>query len=233
MGIKIFGICGTPVKGETNTEVLLKAVLNSAVEAGKRYGEKVETDFVRLADLKITSGCTHCNWCLQLQTADRFCSIKDDMEKIYPKIVEADGLVFATPVYISSISWLFAAFVHRLRALAEGRYYGVRGPYGGILKDKVVVGCSVAWVRHGGVETTLINILQICGILGFIPILSPGFGYGVGGVSAAPLDKLFGVKDDRIAMASAANYGSEMVRLIRIIKAGKQALREMPAYIKI
>ena len=234
MTIKILGVCGTPVREETtNTDILLTAILDAAKEAGERFGERVEIDHIRLAHLKISSGCTHCNWCLNYQTADKFCAIKDDMEKVYPKVVEADGLVLATPVYISSISWLFAMFIHRLRALAEGRYYGVRGPLGGALKDKLVVPCSVAWVRHGGVETTLINIVQICGILGMIPVLTAGFGYGVGGVSAAPLGKVGAVKDDTFAMANARNYGYELVRLIRIIKAGKQALREVPAYIKI
>ena len=41
------------------------------------------------------------------------CSQKDDMEKIKPKILESDGLVLGSPVYLGSVSSKFKAFADR------------------------------------------------------------------------------------------------------------------------
>ncbi len=229
MPIKVLGICATPVKGETNTEILLQATLAAA----RAEGNDIETEVVRLADLKIESGCTHCNWCLSGQTKDKICAIDDDMEPaVYHKIMQADAIVFATPVYIGRMSWLLAMVIDRLRALLEGRYYGRRGPYGGVLADKVVTGCSVAWFRHGGVETSLLSIMITAAICGWIPVTA-GMGFGVGGVSASPQGQTGACKDDKYAMASAQNVGAALARMARIIKAGKEVLREAPAYISL
>jgi multimeric flavodoxin WrbA len=226
MAIRVLGICATPVRGETNTEILLEATLKAA-RAG---GSDVITEIIRLADLNIESGCTHCNWCLSKQTEGRVCAINDDMTTVYSRIMPADALVFATPVYIGRMSWLLAAMIDRLRALLEGRHYGMRGPWGGILADKVVAGCSVAWFRHGGVETSLLTILITAAMCGWIPVTA-GMGFGVGGVSAAPPGHDGACRDDRYAMQSARSVGAALVRMARIIKAGKEILREAPAYV--
>ena len=227
MAIKVLGVVGTPVKGETNTEILCQAVLDGA----KAAGDDVQTEIILLADIKMVGGCDHDNWCLQRQTAERFCSKNDDMEKIYPKVVEADALVLATPVYIGRLSWLMAMFIDRLRALAEGRYYGIRGPLGGVLRNKVVTSAAVAWIRHGGVETAQISIQEGCNIVQMIYV-TPGFVHGAGGVSAAPLGEYGAVKKDRLAIRTARDSGARVVEVARLIKAGKEALRYMPAYVK-
>ncbi|MFH1640253.1 MAG: flavodoxin family protein [Chloroflexota bacterium] len=227
MVVRILGICATPLKGETNTEILLQATLDAARSEGK----DVATEVIRLADLNIKSGCTHCNWCLTRQTADKICAINDDMDKVvYRKIIEADALVFATPVYIGRMSWLLTAMIDRLRALLEGRYYGGWGPYGGAIADKVVTGCSVAWFRHGGVETALLNIMITAAMCGWV-MVTAGMGFGVGGVSAAPPGKTGACRDDRYAMSSARSVGTALARMTRIIKAGKEVLRDAPAYV--
>ena len=163
MEIKILGICGSPVKGETtNTEYMVKAILDSCKGQEAKYSGHVQinTELVVLGESNIEAGCTHCNWCLDYQTADVYCSINDDMRYIYPKIVEADGLIFGTPVYIGGMSWLMASFIHRIRALLEGRYYGIRGPLGGVLKEKILAASSVAWVRHAGVAIARAHLIE-------------------------------------------------------------------------
>jgi multimeric flavodoxin WrbA len=227
MALKVLGVVTTPVKGETNTEFLCQAVLDGA----KAEGEDVETELIRLADVKIVSGCDQCNWCLLRQTPERFCSKNDDMEMIYPKLIEADAWVIATPVYIGRMCWLTAAFIDRLRALAEGRYYGLRGPLGGVMFNQVVTSASVAWVRHGGVETAQISVMFAAGIYGWLYVTA-GFGFGAGGVSAAPLGEYGAVRKDRFAMRNARDTGARLVQVARIVKAGKQALRYVPAYVR-
>ena len=227
MAIKVLGICSTPVKGETNTEILLKATLDGAGQ----QADDVETEVIRLGEKKIQSGCIHCNWCLQRQTADKFCALNDDMSaEIYSKVLDADALVLATPVYIGRLSWLAASFLDRLRALIEGRYYGLRGPFGGALKEKVFGCCSVAWVRNGGVESAQLSMIQGALIFNMV-VVSGGFVFGAGGVSAAPLGHTGAVRDDEIAMSTAQTLGKRIVEVTRTLKAGREALRYMPAYI--
>lgn len=234
MKIKLLAICGTPVKGEmTNTEYMLNEILKSSEQRAAELGDEIETDLVLLGEKKIDGGCDHCNWCLKYQTADVYCSKNDDMEEIYPKIIECDGLILGTPVYIGGMTWLLTAFVHRLRALWEGRYYGFRGPYDTVLKDKVFAASSVAWARHGGVETAMLHAL-LAGIgYTMIPVQGGVYGFfGAGGVSAAPLGQLVAVSKDKFGMLAAHELGNCVVDRCRLVKAGKAALKYFPAYLE-
>ena len=222
MSIKVLGLCATPVKGEkTNTEVLLDAILDTA----KARSEEVVVEKILLAEKKIISGCDHCNFCLKRQTADKFCAKMDDMNEIFPKIIETDALVLATPVYFGRLSWLMAQVIDRLRALAEGKYYGIRGPMGGVMQDKVFGCASVSWLKHAGVETAQLSMLSLPLFFGMIPV-SGGGGYGVGGNSASPIGETLGIKKDKYAMTAAQKMGARLVEMAQIVKAGKEALRK-------
>jgi len=233
MEIRVLGVCGTPVrrkvaKGPTNTEVLLNAILDSC----KEQGSDVITDAIFLGEDGFKEGCDQDNWCLLKQTEDKFCAKNDVMTNVYyPKIRDCDALIIATPVYIGRMSWTVAAFIDRLRALAEGKCYGFRAPGGANLKDKVLGVGAVAWYRHGGVETALWTTLYCtAGIFGMVPVTAgpsskaTGFGYGAGGMSIGGMEDLANVKNDEYAMLSAQNLGKRVVEMARIIKAGKEAL---------
>lgn len=233
MEIRVLGVCGTPVKrkvakGPTNTEVLLAKVMESA----QAQGSDVITDSIFLGEDDFKEGCDHDNWCLLKQTEDKFCSKNDIMSReYYAKIRDCNALVIATPVYIGRMSWTVAAFIDRFRGLAEGKQYGFRGPNGSNLKDKVLGVASVAWYRHGGVETALWTTLYCTsGIFGMIPVTAgpsskaTGFGYGAGGMSIGGMEDLANVQNDEYAMLTAVNLGKRVVDMARIIKAGKAAL---------
>jgi len=110
MPITVLGICGSPVKGG-NTE----AFLNEALKAAAAL-PGVTTRLIRLADKNI-GDCTHCNWCVTRQTADRYCQVKDDMSTIYPELINADVIMMATPVYFARLSRL-SGQPHRPPALS-------------------------------------------------------------------------------------------------------------------
>jgi multimeric flavodoxin WrbA len=237
MEIKVLGVCGTPVnrkvaKGPTNTEVLLARVLDSC----KQQGSDVITDAIFLGEDKFKEGCDQCNYCLVKQTEDKFCAKNDVMTNVYyAKVRDCDAMVIATPVYIGRMSWVVAAFIDRLRALAEGKYYGFRAEGGPNLKDKVLGVASVAWYRHGGVETAMFTTLFCtAGIFGMVPVTSgparkayAGFGWGAGGMSIGGMGELANVKNDEYAMTSADDLGLRLVEMARIIKAGKEALKKL------
>lgn len=221
MAIRILGICGTPVKGETNTGYLTEMIMNGC----RKQGDDVETEIIRLADKKILGGCNHCNWCLKRQTPEKVCARDDDWtNEIASKIVQADALVWATPVYLMRMSWLMACYLDRHRAFLEGRHYGIRGQEkNGVHNHKPVLSAAVAWVTHGGVETTLQVLCQTAISLGMIPVAGI-LSLGVGGVSQAPLGELGAVRQDQNAMAESKNGALRLVEMTRMIKTVKEKI---------
>ncbi len=142
--VRILGICSSPVKN-SYTECILKEALNSL------QADDVRTELVTLNG-KTIQDCVQCNWCLLKQEEGRYCSVEDDMTELYPKIIDADGLLLATPVYLARLSGTMAVMLDRMRALDYGRWAG------GCLKHKVGAGIAVSWYRNSGIETTLSSL---------------------------------------------------------------------------
>jgi multimeric flavodoxin WrbA len=221
MKIKIIGVCGSPIKGG-NTEVYLKEALKAAEEVPDA---EVETETILLCDWKDFKGCIHCNYCAVRQKPERFCSIDDEMTEVYPKMLEMDGLIIASPTYITRMSWLTAAFMDRVRAVGHGKLYrmGLKGKVGGAL--------AVLFARHSGAETTLLSILQGYMLMDMIPVGLNMWGpYGAVGLSSyggegrvEPDDKLAVLKD-KFGLRSARMLGKAVVEQAKLVKAGKEAL---------
>jgi multimeric flavodoxin WrbA len=215
--VKILGICSSPVK-DSNTERILKETLDSV------KADDVHTELVTLKG-KTIQDCVQCNWCLLKQKEGKYCSIEDDMVELYPKIIAADGLLLATPVYLARLSGLMAAMLDRMRALDYGKRTS------GCLKHKVGAGIAVSWWRNSGVETTL-SSLHWAFLTWQMIIASPGSMSTFGGAAHSslggtgkfdPKDKHQVLKDEHgleTARATAAN----MVELSKVIKAGKKEI---------
>jgi multimeric flavodoxin WrbA len=118
------------------------ATLADRISRGAKFaGAEVETVF--LQDLKISP----CNGCDACQKPDRKgCAIKDDMQKIYPKLIKADAWLIASPVYWFTMSAQTKIFMDRcyaLTAYAESPFVGKRiaiaMSYGDV--DPVKSGC--------------------------------------------------------------------------------------------
>ena len=84
---KILGVMGSP-RRKGNTHILLSRILDGARAGG------ADTELLFLGDLDIRE-CDGCHSCWK----GRHCSKKDDMNAIYPKIIESDIIIFGTPVY--------------------------------------------------------------------------------------------------------------------------------------
>ena len=107
--MKIFGIMGSPRKGG-NTEILLDSALQVAGKMG------VTVSKISLRDKVIAP----CNGCLRCTKTGK-CVIKDDMQGIYKKMLESDGIIWATPVYFWSMSSLTKMVMDRTYALTFPR----------------------------------------------------------------------------------------------------------------
>jgi len=98
---KILGVIGSPRK-KGNTHILVSRILDGAKEEG------ADTEIIFLNDLDIRE-CDGCHSCWK----GRQCSKKDDMNAIYPKIIESDIIIFGTPVYWYGPTALMKCFIDR------------------------------------------------------------------------------------------------------------------------
>ncbi len=88
MIIKTLGISTSPrIKG--NSDLLLREALAGAESAG------ANTEYIRLSDYNIAP-CIECNTCYTTGT----CKIQDDFQQLLKKMLDADRLVFATPIFL-------------------------------------------------------------------------------------------------------------------------------------
>ncbi len=107
---KVLGISGSP-RRDGNTELLLKEFLRGARASGH------ETELFILSKFKI-SPCTSCASCQK----DGQCIIDDDMQLMYNKLLEADYIVLASPIYFGGVSAQLKSFIDRCQALWSRKY---------------------------------------------------------------------------------------------------------------
>jgi multimeric flavodoxin WrbA len=108
--MKVLGIMGSP-RRQSNTEILLDKALEGAREAG------AEVEKVLVSKLKI-SPCLEIYACLK----DGNCAIKDDMQLLYKKLLEADHIIFASPIFFYGITSQAKAIIDRCQALWVRRH---------------------------------------------------------------------------------------------------------------
>ena len=116
--MKVLGIVCSP-RQNGNTEIMERESLAGAEEAG------AEVELVTIAGKTIAP----CDGCLSCQKTGE-CHIKDDMQDIYTKLLEADGIIFGTPVYFWSVSAQAKAlidrtYVFRISSRLRGKVAGV------------------------------------------------------------------------------------------------------------
>jgi len=117
MAKKILELTSSPRKNGNST-LLAHAIADGARAAGAR----VET--VNLGALTIRP-CTACDTCHA--SDERFCVIRDDMRRLYAKIVAADALIYASPVYWFTVSAQMKLFMDRCYALGGPGGYALKG----------------------------------------------------------------------------------------------------------
>lgn len=106
---------------------------NSATLAAKLFagaeqaGASVEDVSLHGMDIR---PCDHCDFC---QEGDFGCVIKDDMQKLYPKLRQADAIVIACPIYWFTMSAQMKLCIDRWYALETAQGNALRGKQLGIV----------------------------------------------------------------------------------------------------
>jgi len=137
--MKVLAVQGSPHKGNTFERV-------------ERFGSiitslgDVEFEHIALKDIEILP-CKGCFLCFY-KGIDA-CPLEDDKAELARKLDEADGVVFATPVYSMHVSYLLKTFMDRFAYnFHRPRYFG-----------KYAVGLAVAGVS--GLKETLSYIKMV------------------------------------------------------------------------
>lgn len=102
MSKKVLILSGSPRRGG-NSDILCDEFMRGALEAGN------EVEKIRVADKKIG----YCSACYYCAGSGGVCAKKDDMAEVLQKIIDADVLVFASPVYFYSIDAQLKAVIDR------------------------------------------------------------------------------------------------------------------------
>ena len=124
--MKVLGISGSPRKeGTSGVYKLVRTVVENT---------GCEHEIVSLRGKRI-SGCIACLGCAK----DNICKVKDDLEPLREKLVEADALVIGAPNYFSNLN----AQTH---ALFE-RWYQFRHQAGTAMCGKLAVAVGVGGLR--------------------------------------------------------------------------------------
>lgn len=104
--MKIVVMTGTPHKDGTSA-LLTKEFIQGAIESGNEIF-RFDTAFKKI---HFCIGCEKC------KTGDDICVFQDDMCELYPKIEEADLIVFVTPLYYLGMSAQIKTAIDRLHGI--------------------------------------------------------------------------------------------------------------------
>jgi multimeric flavodoxin WrbA len=198
--MKVLGIvCSPRVNG--NTEILVKEALESAGKLG------ADTEMTRVSDLNIAP-CDGCETC----EITGECKIEDDMQGIYTKLLQADGIILGSPVYWWGVTAQAKIIMDRTFLFRRGRK----------LRNKV--GGVVVVARQVGASNAFSELNEFFGLHRMMPARSIGprtedelireWGGGV----IAYADKPGEVVNNQQAMTRAQLLGVAMVETIQLIK---------------
>lgn len=179
--MKVLGIVCSP-RLHGNTEILIQTSLAKAQEGGANI------ELVTLAG-KTISPCDACYSCKQTGR----CHIKDDMQDIYTKLLEADGVIFGTPVYYWSASAQAKALIDRTFVFREKR--NLRGKAAGVVAVQTLRGAI-------GALTVFTNLF----ILQKMIMVGSAIGFG---------SEKGEVRHDKRGMAEAEALGKSIVEYLQ------------------
>ncbi len=117
--IKVLALFGSPRKKGNST-----LLANHIILGAESQGATVESVYLNGLNIRPCQGCYVCQ-----EEGSRGCAVDDDMQDVYPKIIEADALIIASPVYWFNMSAQTKIFMDRCMAVynenhEESRLYG-------------------------------------------------------------------------------------------------------------
>jgi multimeric flavodoxin WrbA len=230
--VKILGLSMAHRKGR-NTAWMVEYALKAAEKFGRKVGDiaHVETEFMDLAQKKVEM-CWECPdypcrpnkglpWKGVSVPQDFGCPIKEDYLalKVMPRVAEADGFIFGSPVYTGTCTSQFITVMERFRA----------GIWKGYFTNKPVGTVTTATMPLAGQESTLQQMNNVSRFLEMIPVSA---GLGASSISGPPYGplaadddgKMIGVKNDKYGQWQAVCVGRRVAEITVMLGLAKQQL---------
>ncbi|HWR39901.1 MAG TPA: flavodoxin family protein [Patescibacteria group bacterium] len=110
--MKILAIIGSP-RETGNTSRLVGALMQGAEAVGH------QVEIINITRMGI-GGCVACGACKTGKV--EYCAVNDAMQELYPKLIAADCLVLASPVYMGQVTGQLKNFLDRWYAFLEADY---------------------------------------------------------------------------------------------------------------
>ena len=120
---RVLIIAASPRKNGNSTILALKAAEGVKASGG-------EADLVSIGNLKIAP-CNGCDACIAKPEVG--CIVKDDMQPLYQKIKQAQGVIFATPIYWFTMSAQLKAFIDRSYSIQGNDSWAFTGKDVGVI----------------------------------------------------------------------------------------------------
>jgi multimeric flavodoxin WrbA len=173
----------------------------------------VETEIVDLGDYRIApelgSYSSNENFCLLAHPR-----VEDEAGKLFAKIVEADGVIFASPTYWGYPSATLKNLIDRMIELDET----TDNPGGRRLEGKVAG--AIATAKFDGSSRVAQDILSMANYLGFI-IPPHAFAFHTSRTTTSVMEDDREFEADYFARRNACTVAENVVRMVRLVK-GKE-----------
>jgi multimeric flavodoxin WrbA len=190
--MKVVAFSGSARK-DGNTAILVNVVFKELKKAG------IKTELVQLSGKKIR-GCTACGKCFENQ--DKRCAVKGDIANdCIEKMLDADGIILASPTYFADVSPEIKALIDRSGFVAKANQ--------DMFKRKV--GAGIIAVRRCGAIHAFDTINHFFLIN---QMVVPGSSYWNIGIGLAPGD----VNGDDEGIHTMKTLGANMAWLMKKIQ---------------
>lgn len=181
---------GSPrIKG--NTDLLLDEALRGAQSQGAEV-EKLVVDKLNIAP------CREYYRCLK----DGNCAIRDDMDDIYPKLLDADRVIVASPIFFYGLTSQVKALIDRSQAIWARKYVLKQNlPDSGRKGAFIAVGATRGEKLFDGSILTVKYFFKTIGVKYVDELLIPG------------VDKKGEIKEHPTALSDAFELGRRLAQI--------------------
>jgi multimeric flavodoxin WrbA len=172
---------------KSNTDLLLGEALRGA-QSQQAEVEKIVVDRIKIAPCREYYGCLK----------DGNCVIRDDMDDIYPKLLEADGVIVASPIFFYGLTAQLKALIDRCQATWARRYILHNLPDTGRKGVFIAIGATRGKQLFAGSILTVKYFFKAIGVQYVDELLVSG------------IDKRGEVKEHPVALSDAFELGKRL-----------------------
>lgn len=188
--MKVLGISASP-RENSNSDLLLRQALSGASSAG------AGAEYLRLCKFNIAP-CTSCGACY----ATGECPLQDDFSAVLPKMLAADRIIFATPIFFMSVCSQAKILIDRCQCLWATKYILKRPVVGPREASRLAMVIAVGG-KKGGKAFDCVRLMMKY----YLDTLDMGY---YANLFVSNVDEAGKIADNTEAMQEAVRLGKEL-----------------------